>query len=70
MWELYDWIVEEESDAPLAELEDVTAASTSGGSSKLTIPGEGRESQNALTWFFNVTAINWLGGIGWTSVEV
>ncbi|CAM9347803.1 unnamed protein product, partial [Scytosiphon promiscuus] len=70
VWELYDWIIEKESDAPSAELEHVTAASALGGSSKLTIPGADRASENALTWLFNITAINWLGGVGWKSFEV
>lgn len=70
LWELYDWTVEVESDAPSVEFEYAAAASESGGSSTLTIPGIDRESENALTWYFNITAINWLGGIGWQSVEV
>lgn len=69
-WELYDWTVEQESDAPSAEFDYAEEASAAGGSSKLTIPGAGRESENELTWYFNITATNWLGGIGWTSIEV
>ncbi|CAB1097917.1 unnamed protein product [Ectocarpus sp. CCAP 1310/34] len=69
-WELYDWAVEQESDAPSAEFDYAEEASAAGGSSKLTIPGAGRKSENELTWYFNITATNWLGGIGWTSVEV
>lgn len=70
LWELYDWSIEQASDAPFTELTDVAAASASGGSSKLTVPTAGRASQNELTWFFNVTATNWLGGVGWKSIEV
>lgn len=70
LWELYDWSVEQASDAPFTELTYVAAASASGGSSKLTVPAAGRASQNELTWFFNVTATNWLGGVGWKSIEV
>ncbi|CBJ25633.1 conserved unknown protein [Ectocarpus siliculosus] len=69
-WELYDWTVEQESDAPSAEFDYAEEASAAGGSSKLTIPGAGRESENELTWYFNITATNWLGGTGWTSIEV
>lgn len=69
-WELYDWAVEQESDAPSAELDYVEEASAAGGSSKLTIPGAGRESEKELTWYFSITATNWLGGVGWTSIQV
>ncbi|CAM9463784.1 unnamed protein product, partial [Ectocarpus sp. 12 AP-2014] len=69
-WELYDWTVEQESDAPSAEFDYAEEASAAGGLSKLAIPGAGRESENELTWYFNITATNWLGGIGWTSIEV
>lgn len=70
LWELYDWSVEQASDAPSTELEYVAAASASGKSSNLTIPAADRGSVNETTWFFNVTAINWLGGVGWKSIEV
>ena len=69
-WDLYDWSIQQSSDAPSAELQDVAEASAFGGSSKLIIPAEGRASELELTWFFNVTATNWLGGVGWTSIEV
>lgn len=69
-WNLYDWSVEQESDAPSTELQYVAEASASGGSSKLTIPGAGRASEKELTWFLNVTATNWLGGVDWTSIQV
>ncbi|CAM9866176.1 unnamed protein product, partial [Pylaiella littoralis] len=70
LWELYDWSVEQASDAPSTELEYVAAASASGKSSNLTIPAADRGSVNETTWFFNVTAMNWLGGVGWKSIEV
>ncbi len=70
LWDLYDWSVQQESDVPSAELDLAAAASASGGSSKLTIPGADRASEKEVSWFFNVTAINWLGGIGWKSIEV
>lgn len=69
-WDLYDWSIQQASDAPSTELQDVAEASVSGGSSKLIIPGEGRASELEVTWFFNVTATNWLGGVGWTSIQV
>lgn len=71
-WDLYGWLVEQDSDAPSnsTEFQYVTEASASGGSSKLTIPGDGRTSEKKLAWFFNVTATNWLGGVGWTSIQV
>lgn len=69
-WDLYNWSVQQDSDTPSTELQYVADASVSGGSSKLFIPGEGRASQLELTWFFNVTATNWLGGVGWTSIQV
>lgn len=70
-WGLYDWSVQQASDAPSTELEYVANASASGGSSKLTIPGAGqRASEMELTWFFNVTATNWLGGSSSTSIQV
>lgn len=70
LWELYDWSVEQASDAPSTEFDYVNAASASGGSSKLTILAADRASENELTWFFNVTATNWLGGVGWKSIQV
>lgn len=70
LWELHDWSVEQTSDSPSTELDYVAAASASGRSSKLTIPGAGRASEKELTWFFNITATNWLGGVGWKSIEV
>lgn len=70
LWDLYDWSLQQDSDAPSAELQRVAEASASGGSSKLVIPGEGRASELEVTWFFNVTATNWLGGVGWTSIQV
>lgn len=70
VWDLYDWSVQQESDVPSAESDLAAAASVSGGLSKLTIPGADRASEKEVSWFFNVTAINWLGGVGWTSIEV
>jgi len=70
LWDLYSWSVEQESDVPSAELEFAAAASASGGVSKLTIPAADRASKKKVSWFFNVTAINWLGGVGWKSIEV
>lgn len=69
-WDLYDWTVQHSSDEPDAELDDVIEASASGGSSELTIPSSGRLSEMSVTWFFNVTATNWLGGVGWNAFEV
>lgn len=69
-WDLYDWTVQHSSDEPNAELDDVIEASASGGSSELTIPALGRLSEREVTWFFNVTATNWLGGVGWNEFEV
>lgn len=69
-WDLYDWTVQHSSDEPSTELDDVTAASASGGSSKLNISAAGRLSEMEVTWFFNVTATNWLGGVGWNAFEV
>lgn len=69
-WDLYGWIVEEPTDAPSAEYQYVAEASASGGSGQLTIPGAGRASEKKVTWLFNVTATNWLGGIGWASIQV
>lgn len=69
-WDLYDWSVQQASDAPSSEFQSVAEASVSGGSSKLTIPGPGRASELEVTWFFNITATNWLGGVGWTLIQV
>lgn len=69
-WDLYDWMVQHSSDEPDAELDIVNEASASGGSSELIIPATGRLSEMEVTWFFNVTAINWLGGVGWNEFEV
>lgn len=70
LWELYDWSVEQQSDTPSAELDFVAAASAGGGSSKLTIPGANRASEKKVAWYFNITATNWLGGVGWKPIEV
>ena len=69
-WDLYDWMVQHSSDEPDAEWDIVNEASASGGSSELIIPATGRLSEMEVTWFFNVTAINWLGGVGWNEFEV
>lgn len=69
-WELYNWTVATALDAPVTELEYVNQASGLDGSSSLILPAENRSSQEELTWFFNVTATNWLGGVGWNTFEV
>lgn len=69
-WDLYDWSTEQDSDAPSTELQHVAEASVNGGSSQLVVPAADRASVYELTWFFNVTATNWLGGVGWTSIQV
>lgn len=69
-WDLYKWTVGQTSDTPVAELDYVDNASASGGLSKLIIPAENRTSEREVTWFFNVTATNWLGGVGWKTFEV
>lgn len=69
-WGLYKWTVEQASDTPVAELDYVDDASASGGLSELIIPAENRTSEQEVTWFLNVTATNWLGGVGWDTFEV
>lgn len=69
-WDLYDWTVEQSSDAPEAELDSVEKASAAGGWSNLTISSSSRSSEEEVTWFFNITARNWLGGVGWDTFEV
>lgn len=69
-WELYDWTFEQDSDEPIQELATVDAYSASGGSSELTIPAVDRASEKEVTWFFRITATNWLGGVGSSNFEV
>lgn len=46
------------------------AASALGVWSKLTIPAAVWVIRNEVKLFFNVTATNWLGGVGWQTFDV
>lgn len=71
-WELYNWTDEQGLGDVIPEkaISHAEAASALGGWSKLTIPAAGRVIRNEVKWFFNVTATNWLGGIGWQTFDV
>lgn len=66
-WDLYDWNVADESDAPSLELEIVPEEGETG---VLVLPSSVRFSEGEVTWFFNVTATNWLGSVGWNTFQV
>lgn len=69
-WDLYNWTVATGSDAPEMELSYMDESFGQDRSSSITLPADIRSSQEEATWYFNVTAINWLGGIGWNTFEV
>lgn len=69
-WDLYEWTVEDETDASSTEFELIFAESGESDSGKLVLPSSIRSSQSRVTWYFNVTATNWLGSTGWGTFEV
>lgn len=69
-WDLYEWTIKNEADWPSEEFELISAASGEGASGELVLPSFTRSSLDRVTWHFNVTATNWLGGTGWDTFEV